>query len=510
MALYSLTIYSQILHLLLAGLVFSVLLLIFNFVALPLVRLQYYKKQGILTHFIPLLGFFALLQDGEKSHDDNLYHMKRNAQKNPKLELEAFNVGNKAFVMLYSPRLFKSFLTSDENYQKYKRLQPITLFSKLGFAALNGRIYKEHRKIVAKLFSYDHLSHKLPAMQSNAVKALDAMMNDYQDLKNVALQTYTLEFAADNFSDVFFGGITKNYSVDGKPIMNFTIDLQGESGILTRTLPLILFGPGIVPFGFLKSHRDFNGRVARLKAEVNRLIQDRKAKGDIGEVDLLSILLETQKSKDPDVAYTDEMIVGEYTSLFVSSAENPSHLIVLCLYLLDQHPEFKKKIVQEVREIYEKEPLSSHALHKMNHLHALLQETLRLQSPSFSSQPRIAVKDFNVENYHIKKGTCIMPIFFHQNYNEGVFEDALKFKPERWLDQSITLEPYRFIPFSAGPRNCIGQHFSGLEIKLMLCEFFRRFDYQVSPDFKLIKTQRFLNVPKNPILLNLKIRQEGI
>jgi cytochrome P450 len=506
MALYSLTLPSQLLQLVLSGLVFSVLLLIFNFIILPLTRLQYYKKQGILTQFIPLLGFFALLKDGEKDHDDNLYHMKKNAQKNPNLEIEAYNIGNKAFLMLYSPRLFKSFLTSDENYQKYKRLQPITLFSKLGFAALNGRIYKEHRKIVAKLFSYDHLSRKLPTMHANALKVVDAIVKT-QNLKNVALQTFTLEFAADNFADVFFGGHTKNYFVDGKPILNFTIDLQGESGILTRTLPLILFGPGIVKFGLLKSHRDFNGRVKRLKAEVNRLIQDRKSKTDQREVDLLDILLETQKSNDPDVAYTDEMIVGEYTSLFVSSAENPSHLIVLCLYLLDKHPEFKKKIMEEIHDIYDKEPLSSHTLHKMNHMHALLQETLRLQSPSFSSQPRIAMKDFKVENYDIKKGTVIMPIFFHQNYNETVFEDALKFKPERWLDQSLHLDPYRFIPFSAGPRNCIGQHFSGLEIKLMLCEFLKKFDYQVSPDFKLIKTQRFLNVPKDPILLNLTLRE---
>ena len=430
MVLYSLTLYSQLLQLASSGLVFAVLLLIFNFILLPLSRLQYYKKQGILTRFIPLLGFFALLKDGEKDHDDNLYHVKKNAQKNPNLEIEAYNVGNKAFVLLYSPRLLKSFLTNDENYQKYKRLQPITLFSKLGFAALNGRIFKEHRKIVAKLFSYDHLSRKLPAMHANALKAIDAIIKT-QNLKNVALQTYTLQFAADNFADVFFGGHTKNYFVDGKPVLNFTNDLQSESGILTRTLPLLLFGPGIVKFGLLKSHRDFNGRVKRLKAEVNRLIQDRKSKTEEREVDLLDILLETQKSNDPDIAYTDEMIVEEYISLFVSSTENPTHLIVLCLYLLDKHPEFKKIIMEEIHEIYGKEPLSSQTLHKMNHLHALIQETLRLQSPSFSSQPRIAMKDFKVENYNIKEGTVIMPILFHQNYNETVFEDALKFKPER-------------------------------------------------------------------------------
>ena len=100
-----------------------------------------------------------------------------------------------------------------------------------------------------------------------------------------------------------------------------------------------------------------------------------------------------------------------------------------------------------------------------------------------------------------------MPLFFHQHYSENVFEDAFKFKPERWLDQNLRLDPYAFIPFSAGPRNCIGQHLSGLEMKLLLCEFLKKFDFKVSPDFKLIKTQRFLNVPRDPILFNLTLRE---
>jgi len=511
MAIYSLPIETSqlIRNILLSGLVFIVLFVFFNLIVRPLSRLQHYKNQGILTHFTPLLGFLALLQDGEKSHDDNLYHIKRNAQKNPNLELEAYNLASKSMVLIYSPRLFKSFLNNDQNHEKYQRLQPITLFSKLGFVTLNGRIYREHRKTVAKLFSYDHLSQKIPVMQTNAVKVLDAIVKNHQGLKNVPFQPYTLEFAADNFADLFFGGFTKGYFVDGEPILKYTIDLQSESANLTRSLPSILFGTGIVKLGLCKSHKDFNHKVSRLKAEVQRFIEERKAKGDVGEIDLLSVMLESQKSNDPDVAYTDEMIIGEYIALFVLSGENPSHMIVLCLYLLDQHPEFKKKILEEIQEIYDKEPLSTQTLHKMNHLHALIQETLRLQSPSFLNQPRIALKDFNIENFHFKKDTLIMPVFSYQSYNEGVFEDPFKFKPERWLDQDLKLDSYRFIPFSAGPRNCLGQHFAALEMKIMFCEFLKRFEYHVSPDYKLIKIQRFLNVPKDPILLNLKLRQEN-
>lgn len=43
-------------------------------------------------------------------------------------------------------------------------------------------------------------------------------------------------------------------------------------------------------------------------------------------------------------------------------------------------------------------------------------------------------------------------------------QDALEYKPERWLDpkslKQISSDPFKFIPFSAGPRICLGQNFA--------------------------------------------------
>ena len=143
----------------------------------------------------------------------------------------------------------------------------------------------------------------------------------------------------------------------------------------------------------------------------------------------------------------------------------------------------------------------------MSYLHGLVQETLRLHSPSFSTQPRVATRDFDIEHYQVKKGTLMMPIFFHQNYNDKVFEDAFKFKPERWVSGNMSLEPFRFTPFSAGPRNCVGQHYAGLEIRVMICEFLKAFDYSIDPSYQLLKTQRFLNVPRHNIPFNLTLKK---
>ena len=491
----------------LGTIVFLVLIIITKLLIVPIYRLQYYKKQGIYTKFIPGTGWISTMKQAEKEHGDNLYYVKQNARDNPDRELEAYNIGDKVFLLLYSPRVLKALFTTIEPYQKYKALQPITLFSKWGFTMLNGKIFRQHRKTVCTMFSFTILGDKVPTMRENARITIENIVKNSTKLKDVDMLEHMLAYTGDNVGDLFFGGHIKSYTIGGKAIVPYTVDLQADSGYLTRTLSLLIFGPGILKYGLLKSHREFNAKVQNFRNVVTQIIEDRRAQGESQSTDLIKVLLDTQKSDDPNIAYTDEMIIDEYIGLFVAGAENPSHILVLALYLLDTHPQFKKQLINEISEIYDKEPLNYHTLHKMSHLHGLIQETIRLHSPSFSTQPKVAVKDFELEHFKVKKGTLMMPVFFHQNYSDKVFEDAFKFKPERWIDGSMTMEPFKFIPFAAGPRNCVGQHYAGLEMKVMICEFLKAFDYYIDPNYKLLKTQRFLNVPKNAIPFNLSLKK---
>ena len=60
-------------------------------------------------------------------------------------------------------------------------------------------------------------------------------------------------------------------------------------------------------------------------------------------------------------------------------------------------------------------------------------------------------------------------------------EDAHSFRPERWLENpDVKRHPFSFIPFSAGARNCIGQRFAMTELRIVVCELIKNFEFSLS------------------------------
>jgi len=69
---------------------------------------------------------------------------------------------------------------------------------------------------------------------------------------------------------------------------------------------------------------------------------------------------------------------------------------------------------------------------------------------------------------------------------------------------TLGLDPFVFIPFSAGSRNCIGQHLSQLEAKIILSEFITRFQFNVVANYEHKMAMKTMYTPLNPLLFDIK------
>ena len=71
------------------------------------------------------------------------------------------------------------------------------------------------------------------------------------------------------------------------------------------------------------------------------------------------------------------------------------------------------------------------------------------------------------------------------------------------MEKTLKQQPYVFTPFSAGPRNCIGQHLALIEAKIILALFLRKFEFKANPDYKLRMGLSLVYEPIDPLLLKL-------
>ncbi|KAG7306479.1 hypothetical protein JYU34_009115 [Plutella xylostella] len=111
-------------------------------------------------------------------------------------------------------------------------------------------------------------------------------------------------------------------------------------------------------------------------------------------------------------------------------------------------------------------------LHEMKYLECCIREGLRVY-PSVPYIARLLKEDTVLSGYVVPAGTIVNIHVFDVHRRAELFPEPEAFRPERWL--APPPHKYAYVPFSAGPRNCIGQKFAMLELKTVLSGVLRRY-----------------------------------
>uniref|UniRef100_A0A8C9YNK8 Cytochrome P450, family 24, subfamily A, polypeptide 1 n=1 Tax=Sander lucioperca TaxID=283035 RepID=A0A8C9YNK8_SANLU len=158
--------------------------------------------------------------------------------------------------------------------------------------------------------------------------------------------------------------------------------------------------------------------------------------------------------------------------------ETVSNIFMLwAIFNLSRNPGAQRKLLEEIREVVapNQDPCGEH-IKSMPYLKACLKESMRL-SPSVPFTSRTLDKDTVLGDYAIPKGTVLMINSHALGSNEEYFDDGKKFKPERWLRENNTINPFAHVPFGIGKRMCIGRRLAELQLQLAMCWLVR--DYEI-------------------------------
>jgi cytochrome P450 family 4 subfamily V len=175
---------------------------------------------------------------------------------------------------------------------------------------------------------------------------------------------------------------------------------------------------------------------------------------------------------------TIEGITEEVDTFMFEGHDTTSSGMSWTIFLLGHHPRVQQKVFEEMESIFgdsNRDP-KPEDLREMKYLECVIKESLRL-FPPVPWFARKASEEFVAGTYTMPKNSNVnvMPYFIHRD--KAVYgEDAEDFRPERFQTEEITgRNPYAYIPFSAGPRNCIGQKFALMEEKSVLSAVIRHF-----------------------------------
>ncbi|KAG4065113.1 hypothetical protein HA402_007510 [Bradysia odoriphaga] len=223
----------------------------------------------------------------------------------------------------------------------------------------------------------------------------------------------------------------------------------------------------------------------------------------------LDILLQSTINGKP---LSNSDIREEVDTFMFEGHDTTTSAITFCLYCIAQYPEVQQKCFQEIRDVIGDDvtkPVTLNDLNNLNYFDLVIKETLRI-FPSVPLIGRELQEEVVIGKYTLPKGTnIVIPIYF-MGHDPNNFVNPEVFTPERFLVERNTEKnnPFSYIPFSAGPRNCIGQKFAVLEIKSLVTKVLRYFEISLAENSKEYPTllAELILIPESKINFHVKPR----
>ncbi|CAG9769300.1 unnamed protein product [Ceutorhynchus assimilis] len=206
----------------------------------------------------------------------------------------------------------------------------------------------------------------------------------------------------------------------------------------------------IPPGAQLRAHRAEIGKVIKL------IIQDKKKRklqvseyvGNPNERPLVDLLLSDAYEKE----YEDELY--EEFTLFAGA----------------------RKVYEEVMEVVGDHTIQEANIQNLRYTEAVVSEVLRIL-PTIPLYGRYCEEDIDIGTKVVPKGANVFISAFHIQRNPDYWEDPLKFDPTRFLPENMSkIIPGSYLPFSAGPRNCIGQGMATILMKITVANIVKNFE----------------------------------
>ena len=209
------------------------------------------------------------------------------------------------------------------------------------------------------------------------------------------------------------------------------------------------------------------------------IIQERRSSrhvGTNGEADLLDLLVATEWM-------SDGLVRDQLLTMLIAGHDTSTALLAWALYLLGKHPDAMARARAEVDEKLGAADPTFEGVEQLDYLDRVVSETLRLYPPIHVGTRR-AQRDLAFDGYRLPAGDRILYSTYLTHRDPAQWERADQFVPDRFVARRghRTHQPYAYVPFGGGPRNCIGAYYGQVEAKVVLARLLQTVELRLVKD----------------------------
>ncbi|NXR13946.1 CP3AC protein, partial [Semnornis frantzii] len=227
------------------------------------------------------------------------------------------------------------------------------------------------------------------------------------------------------------------------------------------------------------------------KSVFTKLKKEREKGSSMDRVDFLQLMIDSQNSEDSSKSdetdlyktLSDEEILAQALIFVFAGYETTSSTLSYISYNLATHPDVQQQLQDEIdANLPNKAAPTYNALLQMEYLDMVVNECLRLFSPGGRLE-RVCKKTVEIKGVTIPKGTVVVIPAHVLHHDPEHWPEPDEFRPERFSKENKeSIDPYTFLPFGAGPRNCIGMRFALIIVKMAVVILLQNFSFRTCKD----------------------------
>lgn len=391
-------------------------------------------------------------------------------------EVVRLRFGPKVIHMVRHPDHVKAVLQDCYlNFEKASRgFTKLKMLLGSGLVTADGGFWQRQRRIAQPAFHHQRIAAFASTFSEAAGEALPVWaeaarrgdpLDVYQEMSRITLNSVVRTLLGADLPSGGFAAVNRG--------------LEVALDYVNHNIYRLFDVPSFVPS---RRRRRFEEAVRGMDAVVYGLIERGRRDEALSErPDLLSMLI-AARDEESGEGMTDEQLRDQVMTILLAGHETTALALTWTWYLLSLHPQVRQTLRQEVEEVLGDRPPTVHDVPRLTRTTQVILEALRLYPPLWAFSRKV-VEGFELGGYDIPSGSTLFLSPYVTHRHPEFWPNPEGFVPERFDAEADPRKRHKFcyLPFGAGPRNCIGSTFATLEMQMVIPTLLQRFEVDLLP-----------------------------